>query len=360
MAVLKIELNTPDINDDLPVYLVGTFNQWQPADEGFRMKKIEAGHYSFDFNEFPELPLEYKYTRGGWDTVELDKDGEHTPNRKVTKTKSKIKDTVHQWDYFKKPYQEKLLPIIKVISEQFEMPQLIKTRRIAALLPHDYYDSDKSYPVLYLQDGQNLFDEYAPYGNWALDKQLAILTEQNKHEIIVIAIDHGERERIAEYSPSHHKKLGKGTGKKYVQFLSQTLKKYIDDNFRTLTDRMHTGIGGSSMGGLISMYAGLKYPEVFGKLMIFSPSLWVDRDIALRADRYFAQFETRIYIYGGEQESPTMIPHIQAFKSALLKNRIDDTKIQFHISINPSGGHNEEEWGNEFPKAINWLFHKNS
>lgn len=97
-------------------------------------------------------------------------------------------------------------------------------------------------------------------------------------DIIIVSIDHAEDERIAEFTPSYRTRLGVGDGKKYARFLADTLKPHVDQHFRTLPDRVHTGIGGSSMGGLITIYAGLMYPEVYGKLMVFSPSLWVGAD----------------------------------------------------------------------------------
>ena len=144
-------------------------------------------------------------------------------------------------------------PTIEIIEEDYEIPQLKRRRRITALLPHDYHESKKKYPVLYLHDGQNLYDEQSPYGNWAIDKSLAELSRSGFGDIIVIAIDHGGEDRINEYLPFNSTEYGKGQGKLYIQFLMETLKPYIDKNYRVLSDGLHTGIGGSSMGGLISL-----------------------------------------------------------------------------------------------------------
>ena len=146
-------------------------------------------------------------------------------------------------------------PIIEVIEEAYEIPQLNATRKISALLPHDYHETNKQYPVLYLQDGQNLFNPAAPYGDWAIDKSMAKLAEEGQGDIIIIAIDHGEQERILEYLPYNHPRYGKGKGSFYVQFMIEKLIPYINSHYRTLTDFQHTGIGGSSMGGLISYHA---------------------------------------------------------------------------------------------------------
>lgn len=356
---LQIELTTPD-REEKPVFLAGNFNGWDSNDKSYQLHQIEKGKYSFEFKDFNTLPqpIQYKYTRGGWENEELDEYGNEAINRQVDLNKDKINDFVPRWKKNGLYYKPEFLPEIQVISEAFEIPQLIKTRRIAALLPHDYSRSTKSYPVLYLQDGQNLFDEYAPFGSWEVDKKLAVLAEQNRGDIIVIAIDHAEEERIAEFTPSSTTNLGSGDGKKYVRFLADTLKPYIDKNFRTLPGRTYTGIGGSSMGGLISIYAGLMYPEVYGNLMILSPSLWVMPNIHFHTLNLNDSMDMDIYLYGGEAESKNMIPNIKRFKNT-FDQQGGEANIDFNLSIDPIGKHNEKRWGEEFPKAVEWLFFKN-
>lgn len=252
-------------------------------------------------------------------------------------------------------FNASFLPEKVIISESFEIPQLIKTRRIAALLPYNYHNSGRQYPVLYLQDGQNLFDDYAPFGNWGIDKKLAMMAEQGKGDVIIVAIDHAEEERIEEFTPSYNTRLGRGQGKKYVRFLADTLKPYVDQHFRTLPDRRHTGIGGSSMGGLISIYAGLMYPEVYSRLMLFSPSLWVDPNIHFHLVSFLEPSDLKIYLYGGGKEGSKMVENLVWFKNTLESQGMAES-IDFFLSIDPDGHHNEERWGREFPKALNWLF----
>jgi predicted alpha/beta superfamily hydrolase len=248
------------------------------------------------------------------------------------------------------------LPIIKVLSEEFELPQLGKRRRIAALLPWDYNESGKQYPVLYLQDGQNLFDYRSPFGNWHVDHRLSDMALSGKNEVIVVAIDHGDTERVQEYSPPEVTRFGVSFGKQYARFLAETLKPYIDSHFRTLPDRNNTGIGGSSMGGLISIYCGLIYPEIYGKMMIFSPALWIAPKIYFQATNFRNSYETKIYLYGGGQESDTMIPNIERLKSVLERHGYDGAKIRFKFTIDSHGQHNEDRWGREFPSAVEWLY----
>jgi predicted alpha/beta superfamily hydrolase len=256
----------------------------------------------------------------------------------------------------KKPYIDGFMPHIQLLSEAFAIPQLKKKRRIWALLPHDYHSSDQSYPVLYLQDAQNLFDESAPFGNWAIDRRLAALSSRGMGGIIVIAVDHGGTERITEYSPYHHRKFGKGQGRKYAQFLIETLKPHVDKTFRTKTARAHTGIGGSSMGGLISAYTGVVHPQHFSRLMIFSPSFWYSDEIYFDAFSYKYILPMKIYLYAGENESRYMTEHIHRFREAVKSSVFESPLTKFRIEINQEGEHNEWYWGEAFEAAVPWLF----
>ena len=207
---------------------------------------------------------------------------------------------------------------------------------------------------MYLQDAQNLFNEEAEYGNWEIDKKLAVMSEYKIGKIIIIAIEHAEEDRIKEYNVGTTI-LGKGQGKKYIKFLTETLKPFVDVTFRTKKDRDHTGIGGSSMGGLISIFSGLRYPEIFGRLMIFSPSLWVKPDMKIKVedDR---NTDTKIYLYAGGDESETMISHVKEFKNRIVASEFVKDKMKINLSINSEGKHSETYWSDEFPKAIEWLF----
>jgi len=245
-------------------------------------------------------------------------------------------------------------PIIKIIEEDYEIPQLKRRRRIAALLPYDYYQNEKEYPVLYLHDGQNLFDEESPFGNWAIDQSLARLASQGSGEVVVIAIDHGGEDRLNEYMPFNTRKYGKGQGKLYIKFLMETLKPYVDDKYRVMTDSEHTGIGGSSMGGLISLFAGLSFPQTFSRMMIFSPSLWLSPRIYQLAKKFNPVESSHLYLYAGGKESQAHLPNVMRFGADLLTNMGEG--LRFKFSHNPDGIHHEEIWREEFPIALKWLF----
>ena len=251
------------------------------------------------------------------------------------------------------------LPIIQLLSSSFEIPQLDQNRRIWALLPYDYYKTDKHYPVLYLQDAQNLFDDRAPFGNWAIDKHMAKLSSQGMGDLIIIAIEHGGKERINEYSPYYHRKFGQGKGKEYAEFLINTLKPHVDKNLRTLKDRDHNGIGGSSMGGLISAYTGLVHAEHFSKMMIFSPSFWFSDEIYFDAFNYAYTHPSKIYLYCGEKESEYMTKHIRRFRDAIKAQKEQPLYNEWKIEINPTGRHTESAWSKVFSEAVKWLYFTN-
>ena len=351
-----IILNTP-LDDERPVYISGNFNNWTTQDRRFQMIKTAKGKYEFTFPQGEEFNKEliYKFTKGDWSEVEIDRYGNRTPNRHWNDDNAIKIEKVAKWRKNWLPYRPSQLPIIRLISEEFEIPQLNKTRKVWALLPHDYNNSAESYPVLYLQDAQNLFDENAPFGSWQIDKKLAVMSDYGIGKIIIIAIEHGESERLQEYNVGKTV-LGVGSGKKYIRFITDTLKPFVDKTYRTKPEREFTGIGGSSMGGLVSIFSGLIYPEVFGKLMVFSPSLWVIPKIKLGFLDIFEPQETRLYMYAGGDEGETMVEHVTKFRKRLIKRESLKGKMKVHLSINEEGRHNETYWSDEFPKAIEWLF----
>lgn len=355
MSKITFHLNTyPE--DTRPVWLSGSFNNWQAPQDEYRMRSLGKGRYEFDLTGEIKFPLEYKYTRGDWNQVETDEYGNVTPNHILYDSVEAVFDHVHFWQQNEDIVIPDFLPKIEVISEYFEIPQLIKTRRIAALLPYNYYETDERYPVLYLQDGQNLFDNYAPFGSWEVDKKLSLMQRRGTGNVIIVSIDHAKEDRIKEYNPVEHPSIGKGDGRKYVRFLAETLKPFIDKKFRTKPDRENTGIGGSSMGGLISIWAGFMYPEMYSKLMIFSPALWVSPNIHFHAIRFTQTDNSRVYIYAGGAESANMLNNVQRFKNELLNQELFDSDLDIKVSIDPTGKHTERKWGQEFPKAVKWLY----
>ncbi len=359
--MMRFELYTEE-KDDRPVFITGNFNNWNPKDYNYQLQPKDPGNYFIEIDD-QTLPdnIEYKFTKGGWENVELDQYGNITPNRKVKKTAGTVSDSIEKWRLNWGPFKEEYFPIAEVISEKFYIPQLDRYRKIWALLPHDYHTSEKSYPVLYLQDAQNLFNEGSGFGNWEIDKKLSILAEYGRGDIIIIAIEHGSEDRIKEYIFDNDNVANGSEGKKYIRFITDTLKPFVDENYRTKKDRDNTGIGGSSLGALISIYSGFLYPEVYSKLLIFSPSLWVEPNNNFPMMNFRVPFKTKIYLYGGGREGSKMVKRIHVFEEYLKrwekKNLFD---FEFRTNINPEGTHNEFYWSQEFPRAIEWLYYDNT
>lgn len=357
VETLTIELSTVP-SDDRPVFVTGNFCKWLPDLEEYRMTMVSPGHYRYQFPEDADLPdpIEYKYTRGGWNQVELDRAGRPYANRFIKAGETLIRDSVIRWqtDLLAK---SDVSPIVETVSEDFEIAQFSKTRRVRVLLPHEYYDNpDQRFPVLYMTDGQNLFGEGSEYGNWEIDKSLTKLATTGRAGVILVALDHGEEDRVQELSPYDNPKLGKGHGAKFLQFIAGPLKTYIDAKYRTKTDRLNTGIGGSSVGGLLAAYAALMFPQTFGKFLVFSPALWISEKVYFDAIHFFEPFETRIYLYAGGKEGAHMIPNVNKLKETLETQSFGYSRVKIKSSVDAKGEHEEKQWSKEFPKAFEWLF----
>jgi len=248
-------------------------------------------------------------------------------------------------------------PNVSILADSFSIPQLQRKRRVWLYLPNDYATSRRRYPVLYLQDGQNIFDEATSFaGEWGVDETLSQLQQDGQDPgCIVVAIDNDGKRRLDEYSPWKNPKLGGGEGDAYVEFLVKTLKPYVDATYRTLPGREHTGIAGSSMGALISLYAALKHPAVFGKVGLFSPAFWFAQQPLFEfVSTAKVRQPTRFYLVAGAQESPTMVPLMAAMRDSLRKAGIAQRDISYQVS--PDGKHSEWFWRREFPAAYQWLY----
>ena len=228
-----------------------------------------------------------------------------------------------------------------------------KTRRGYVYLPEDYdREPEKRYPVLYMFDGHNVFfDEDTTYGkSWGMKEYL----DKNPRDLIVVGIecnDEGWR-RLNEYSPVDFAFEGigsiKGEGQIYMDWLVGTLKPYIDETYRTLPDREHTAIGGSSMGGLMSLYAACCYHQVFQRAACLSPSLWVNAEAttALLKNATPAQ-DTCIYMDYGSEELSNHEGNLEVLCGAvdiLLRKHL---KLTFRIV--PGGTHCEASWEKQIP-----------
>lgn len=351
-AQLKVDFELrqlPPQRDAVETYfLAGDFNNWQPNDPAYRFTKNKQGNWCLTLTLRPDA-YAYKLTRGSWTTVESKANGAAVANRALRLDRDTLikMDVLHWADEF-----EPLLPQhsasanVKLLDTTFFMPQLQKTRRIWIYLPPSYQSANKSYPVLYMQDGQNLFDAFTSgYGEWGIDETLDSLAAKGMAESIVVGIDHGGVARMTEYNP-YQSSYGAGQGKAYVEFLVHTLKPYVDQHYRTLTDRQHTAIAGSSMGGLIAMYAMASYPNVFGAAGIFSPAFWIGQGIEadLRAAKP-ALAKANIYFVAGQLEGDAMLRDMDRVYRILDPKAKQQRVIKLESK---DGQHQEWFWRREF------------
>ena len=352
-VTLKTGSIAPTKVSNVHLFLAGDFNNWDPADPAWEMKKNGPGEYEFS-KALPANVYNFKITRGSWETVECTADGKPIDNRVLNVTRDTIiVINVENWqDNF--PAVEKQHTAsaqVHIISEKFEMPQLGRQRRVWIYLPRDYNSTKSKYPVIYMHDGQNLFDAYtSAYGEWGIDEILDKMPSEN--QCIVVGVDHGGDYRITEYDP-YGSKYGKGRGDDYVDFLVKTLKPYIDANYRSEPDAAHTTIAGSSMGGLISVYAALKYPEVFGNAGIFSPAFWIAPEIYNFAQQSKLPPQSRFYFVCGGAEGPGVVPDMQKMADIIQAKGID--KKNAPVTIIKGAAHNEKQWNGDFPDFYKWL-----
>lgn len=246
----------------------------------------------------------------------------------------------------------------QVSTFTIEAPQLNTQKKIWVYLPKDYQNSKKSYSVIYMHDAQNLFDAETSYvGEWKIDEYLDSI---NSNESIIIGIEHGNEKRIDELTPFVNEKYGGGKGDLYLSFIIETLKPYVDLNYRSLTDNENTIIWGSSLGGLMSLYAVIKYPETFGKAGIFSPALWINKnDIFELVKNSDINPNHKFFFLVGSEEGESMeiaseMVSDQHDMAKLLSDKgIDNRNIMDKVV--PNGRHNETLWSTNFAETYQWL-----
>jgi len=248
---------------------------------------------------------------------------------------------------------------VQVLADSFPSRFLHKTKRIRVYTPVNYNQTRRHYPVLYIHDGNNLFDRATSYaGEWRIDETLDSLFQKKDKGIIVVGIDN-DNDRISDYSvwKNQQYQLG-GNGENYLKFIVEELKPFIDSHFRTKKQPEYTGLGGSSLGGLISFYGLIKYPDVFGKGLIFSPSFWFNPELYEWVRQQPIAKKAKFYVIVGEDEEPD---DDVVFKAEYMNKVLFEKGYLSHnisLSKHPDGKHQEWYWSREFAKGYQWLFRK--
>jgi predicted alpha/beta superfamily hydrolase len=248
-------------------------------------------------------------------------------------------------------------PGVHVLAQRLAMPGLGRERTIRLYLPPSYESApERRYPVIYMHDAQNLFDEAtSSFGSeWGVDETMDEFARSRGFEAIVVGIDHGGDERIHELSPWTNPKYGPAQGEQYMAFVVGTVKPFIDAHYRTLSDRQDTAVVGSSLGGLVSHYALLRYPQVFGKAAILSPSYWFSNEVYTQTAAHPWRADTRVWFYIGGREGDESVPDVRRMLPLLAMPGRPAPEISLHID--PDAKHDERAWRAEFPRAVAWLF----
>lgn len=233
--------------------------------------------------------------------------------------------------------------------------ELERQRVIRVYLPPSYSTSTRTYPVIYMHDGQNLFDDATSYsGEWGIDETLNKIAAETDLEWIVVGIDNGGEKRMNELSPWANEEYGAAEGDAYMNFIVRQVKPMIDDTYRTQPDRENTAIIGSSMGGLISHYAILAHSDVFSRAGIFSPSYWFSDEVTKYTQDAELRSDARLILVIGERETRGMKRDMNAMYDLLLDKGHPKTGLRAKVVAD--GIHHETFWRSEFAEAILWLY----
>lgn len=352
--ITSLPENTPP--EDI-IYLAGDLNGWDPGNPDYALEINSDENWMIILPQEPQgTEIQFKFTRGDWNSVEKGANGEEIPNREFTYGNGDTNSVaILNWADLGGGGNTTAAENVSIIDNNFYMPQLDRTRRIWIYLPPEYNNSNTHYPVLYMHDGQNLFDAFTSFlGEWEIDETLNNLASEGYQVPIVVGIDNGGTERMNEYNPWVSPQYGGGQGDEYIDFLVFTLKPYIDENYRTLTGRENSGIMGSSMGGLISQYGALKFQDIFSKAGIFSPAYWTADSVWAFTNETGKQQTMKLYQLMGGQEGSGAIEDMWTMNNTLKNLGFNDSEL---LSIEVEGGqHNEAFWREQFADAYLWLY----
>ncbi len=347
-------ISTPQLTplfDD--IYIAGSFNDWAGGDENYKLTQDNQG-WIISLTGTEGENIGFKFTRGAWESVEGNASGAFIQDRSLTYQNGQtVELNIAGWEDIAGNHT--VTPHVRILDSDFFMPQLNRNRRIWITLPTDYATNETSYPVVYMHDGQNVFDAATSFaGEWRVDEAMALPSMSGCKQTIFVAIDNGGSLRIDELSPWPNSEYNAGgEGDEYVDFIVETLKPFIDEHFRTLPQRDHTTITGSSLGGLISMYAIAKHNNVFSKAGVFSPAFWFNPEIFDYVEANPLSSDSKVYFVCGTNESASMVPMMQQMRDLLFSSDVPQGNVGY-LAVT-GGQHNENFWANQFPVGHHFL-----
>jgi len=244
--------------------------------------------------------------------------------------------------------------------EQFRSRFLRNQRDLIVYTPPGYEEQpSRQFPVLYLHDGQNLFDgatSFIPGQDWHVGQTADHCIGAGKVEPLIIVGMYNTKARIREYTPTHVPRLGGGRADRYAKFLLDEVQPFIDREYRTLSGSQHTGVGGSSLGGLVSLYLGLKHSRIFGKVAALSPSVWWNQLVIQRfVQATVVEPRPRIWLDIGTREGPRIVHDVARFRDALLEKgwKLGE---DLHYERVEGAEHNEAAWAKRVGPFLQFLY----
>jgi len=244
------------------------------------------------------------------------------------------------------------------------------TRMLRVWLPPRYDAPDNSsrlYPVLYLNDGQNLFDRATAFGRveWQVDETADRLIRQDViAPLIIVGIDNAQGERMKEYLPfrSFNPPILRPRGKRYPHFLINEVMPFVGERYRVARGPENSALGGSSLGALISLYTVMQRPEVFGGLLLESPSLFISYRRIVKFSRLVRQWPAKVFLAigtreaGREDKDRQVVEDVRELERTLRRAGLDDRRLL--VKVDEGATHSEGEWAKRFPEALSFLFAK--
>jgi enterochelin esterase-like enzyme len=245
--------------------------------------------------------------------------------------------------------------------EQFPSRYLCNQRDLIAYLPPGYQDQpQRQLPVLYLHDGQNLFDgatSFIPGMDWHVGQTADEWIQNGRVEpLIIVGIYNAGKQRLGEYTPTRVPRLGGGGANRYAKFLLEEVRPFVQSQYRVQEGAENTGIGGSSLGGLVSLYLGLRKPRVFGKIAALSPSVWWNERVILRfAAAAPVRPLPRIWLDIGTREGPRIVDDVERFRDVLIGKGWQLGR-DLHYERVEGAVHNEAAWAQRVGPVLQFLF----
>lgn len=366
---IRILVTVPDYTPNRVVLCGSTPNLGSWVKHSLKLSKVSDTKYQVDLDLIKYRDIAFKVTLGGWDTVQKDSEFKDVSNFQIFEDQL-VDGKTYQFivDNFN-GFQEGGSDHTRVGNFQFlhKFPSEIlgRNREILVYLPPDYLSSSKDFPLLIMHDGNNLFDAQTAFlGNeWKVDEVMESLHQENRIEGVIIAGVYNSINRMKEYTPVKDPEYGGGQGKLYLDFLTKELIPSLHKKFRIKRGPQNTGIMGSSLGGLISLYAGFEYSKYFGLVGAISPSLWW-------SDRYMETFikakkktNIKLWLDMGTQEGLDETGISKPLKDARSMNQLLQSlgftnSMKYQYFEHRGGTHSEKSWSQRLYKPITFFFGK--